>query len=415
MQAAVEAARAAQEQQRAVTRAEARARAAAAPAKSQPKQLWPPVQQVPPDQQAPPQATGRPQPDPVATPRPVTNPPPDRAGQAIWTGQGGSVRQPSPSGSAFIPAAVPAPPRPSEPSSHRRRSGPRVAGAAALAVILLAAGTVAFALSARDGGSKTPTSGQPRPTQQARPSLAVLTANLAARWVDLQVNHGVIVACDKAMCDALTAHGFPGRHLKLIRPGGPYPSHAEIIVETPLVARQFGDSFNVAQAPPVLTRIGTGDTAIAIRVVARQGEARYKAQIKADLRQRRLHGAALLTSRQVTASALARKQLIAGEVDIRLIVVLTAIASVHPIDILGFGAAFPGASPAVALRTADLAQSDGAAGLSRSAYIKFLLTLLDAEPSVYRPQTAVSAHLRAGTPVFQITFSAPSPLKLLAG
>ncbi len=229
------------------------------------------------------------------------------------------------------------------------------------------------------------------------------------------MNHGVIVACDKAMCDALTAHGFPGRHLKLIRPGAPYPSHAEIIVETPLVSRQFGDGFNVAQAPPVLTRIGTGETAIAIRVVARQGEASYKAKIKADLRQRRVAGAGLLTSGQVRASAQAKDQLIAGQVDVRLIVVLTAIASVHPIDVLGFGTAFPGASPAVPLRTADLAQSDSAAGLSRTEYIKFLLTLLNAEPSAYRPQTAGPLHLRAGTPVFQITFSAPSPLELLGG
>ncbi len=324
------------------------------------------------------------------------------------------MRQPSPSGSAFIPAAVPAPSVPSEPGTRRRRpSGPRVAGAAALAVVLVAAGAVAFVVSARDSGSKTPVSGKSRPAQHESP--AVSTATLAARWVDQQVSHDVIVACDKAMCDALAANGFPGRHLKLIRPGAQYPSHAEIIVETPLVARQFGDSFNVAQAPPVLTRIGTGDTAIAIRVVAKQGEATYKAEIKADLRQRRIAGAGLLTNGQVKASALARKQLTAGEVDVRLIVVLTGIASVHPIDILGFGTAFAGVSPAVALRTADLAQSDEAAGLSRTDYIRFLLTQLDAEPGVYRPQTAGPAHRGPGTPVFQITFSAPSPLKLLGG
>ncbi len=225
----------------------------------------------------------------------------------------------------------------------------------------------------------------------------------------------MIVACDKVMCGALAAHGFPGRHLKLISPGAPYPSRAQVVVETPALRHQFGARRNVDLAPPVLARFGLGGAAINVRVVAPQGAAAYKTQLKADVRQRRSAAAGLLTSSRVRASAAARKELIAGRVDARLIVVLTALASVHPIDILHFGTAFTGTSPGVPLRTADLSLNNPAAKLTKANYLRFLLTQLDAQPDVYRPMTAALVRGAAGTRVFQITFAAPSPLRLLGG
>jgi hypothetical protein len=279
-------------------------------------------------------------------------------------------------------------------------------------VILVAAASVAIALSARDAGRPARTGGQPK--QHAAPSQATVTVNLAAGWVYRQVSHGVLVACDKAMCDALTAHGFPGRHLRLIRPGAPYPVEAQIVVETPAVRGRFG-SRDATSAPAVLTSIGKGSTAISIRVVAPHGAAAYEADLKADMRLRRSDSSSLLTSRQVTTSVTASKQLLSGQVDARLIVVLTAIAATNPIDILRFGTAFRGASPGIPLRTAYLAQNDPAAGLSRPDYLRFLFSTLDAQQGVYRPQVARIARDAAGKMTFEIMYSAPSPLKLLGG
>ena len=301
-----------------------------------------------------------------------------------------------------------------------RRRGPRVAGVAALAVILTAA--VAFVLSsqpsARTAGSpqsrplqSQPAQSPPPGSHQPPPSKPADTTNLAAAWVAAQVGHDALVACDQAMCEALTAHGFPGRHLRLIRTHSPVP-RAQVIVATPVVLRQFG-SLSTRWAPAALASFGQGSASIiSVRLVAMQGVAKYEAALKADLRSRKASGAGVADNPHISASAIARKQLLAGQVDSRLIVVLTALASVHPIRILDFGTAFAGQSVGIPLRIANLAQDYAVAGLSRSAYVGFLTRQLNLEPGIYRPKVAGLTH-DAGTPTFQIKYRAPSPLGVL--
>jgi hypothetical protein len=303
-----------------------------------------------------------------------------------------------------------------------------VAGVAALAVVLIAAGVTAVALSAR-GSEKSPASSGPpespqppapsaspasaQPSPQTSLSQAEQTATIAARWVDGQVNHNVIVACDKAMCDALAAAGFPGRHLKHIWPNDPYPSHAQIIVDTPVVERRFGSGRNDKMAPPVLARIGTGNTAITIRIIAPNGAAKLEDQLKSNQKQLSDAGAGLLKNQHITASASARNLLLAGRVDPRLIVVLTAVASVHPIDIISFHLNAADTSPGIQFRTADLAPNDQAAHMSGSDYAKFLLAALGSQPGIYRPLSAAMTQSSTGQSVFRVTYSAPSPLNIL--
>jgi hypothetical protein len=112
---------------------------------------------------------------------------------------------------------------------------------------------------------------------------------------------------------------------------------------------------------------------------------------------------------------LARKLLLAGRVDPRLMVVLTAVASVHPIDIVSFNANASGISPGIQYRTADLAPNAPAARMSAAGYLKFLTNTLAAEPGVYHPLTDGMTSNSSGQSVFRITFSAPSPLNLLGG
>jgi hypothetical protein len=227
------------------------------------------------------------------------------------------------------------------------------------------------------------------------------------------VGHDVVVACDKAMCDALAAHGFPGRHLRLIRPGSPAPPHAQVIVVTPLVQRQFGSRRIGNWAPAALASFGPASTGVSVRIVAPRGAAKFEAALKADLRARKAHGAGLLNNLHVSAAATARKQLLTGQVDSRLIVVLTALGSRHPIRILDFGAAAPGTSAGIPLRIAHLAQAYAAAGMPTSAYIRFLSMQLNIEPGIYKPEFSGLGRDAAGTLTFQIKFPAPSPLGVL--
>jgi hypothetical protein len=300
---------------------------------------------------------------------------------------------------------------------------------AALAVILTAA--VAFALSSRSSArnahspqserspsqgpqSQKPQSQKPTPTPTPTPpSKSAVTASVAAAWVATQVGHGVVVACDKAMCHALTAHGFPGRHLRLIRPGSSAPPHAQVIIVTHAVKRQFGSSLTTKWAPVAMASFGAGSAGINVRIEAPHGAARYVAALKADLRSRKARGAGLLNRQHVSTSATARKQLVTGKVDSRLIVVLTALAAVHPIRILDFGTAFTGASVRIPLRIAYLAQNYAAASMRRSAYLRFLSMQLNRQPGMYRPEVSGLTRDAAGTLAFQIRFPAPSPLGVL--
>src|SRR5262245_15647557 len=215
------------------------------------------------------------------------------------------------------------------------------------------------------------------------------------------------------MCDALTAHGFPGRHLRLIRPDSSVLPHAQVVVVTPLVQRQFGRRLATKWAPAVLARFGAGAAGISVRIAAPHGAAAYETALKADLRARKAGGAGLLTRPHISATATARNQLLTGQVDPRLIVVLTALASVHPIRILDFGTAFAGASAGIPLRIANLAQDYAAAGLPRSAYLQFLSRELDLEPGIYKPEAAGPAHDATGTLTFQIKLPAQSTLGVL--
>jgi hypothetical protein len=298
---------------------------------------------------------------------------------------------------------------------------------AALAVIIVAA--VALVLSSRSSArtphrpqsqkpqSQLPQAQKPqsqplRPHPPQLPAKPPSTTSLAAAWVSAQLAHDVVVACDRAMWHALASHGFPGRQLRLIRPHASVLPHAQVVVVTPVVQRQFGSSRTTKWAPAVLASFGAGTAGISVRIAALQGAARYEAALKADLRSRKASGAALLAKPHISASATAREQLRTGQVDSRLIVVLTALASVHPIRILDFGKAFAGASAGIPLRIANLAQDYAAAGMSRSAYLRVLSRQLSLEPGIYKPEAVGLAYDAAGLSL-QIKFPAPSPLGVL--
>jgi hypothetical protein len=271
---------------------------------------------------------------------------------------------------------------------------------------VVAAGAVAVLLSVRTS-DVSPQSGKTQRPQS--PSLATRRAELAASWVAGEVSHDVSVACDKAMCDLLTADHFPDPKLQLIGPGSSYPLRAQVVVVTPAVHRQFGSSLATDWAPIVLRRVGSGPTAISIRIVSRHGAAAGQSALSKDVQQRKEFAQLLLRSPEVTASEPVRQELAGGQVDVRLMVVLTALAAVHPIDILGF-TGFPGASAGVPLRVVQLApDTDAASGLNQSDYLQSLGAVLDKQSAPYQPEEAGPTHDN-GKLIFQIKFTVTSHL-----
>lgn len=230
----------------------------------------------------------------------------------------------------------------------------------------------------------------------------------AAAWVAEQVSPDVTVSCDAVMCAALRADGFPASKLVVLEPTTPDPAPSVLVVETATVRELFGSSLATAWAPAVLASFGSGAGAITVRAVAPHGAAAYQAAFNAGLASRQTSGASLVHDSRVTVSATARSQLMAGQVDSRLLRALTSLARHEPIDIVRFGNLGPGASPGVLLRFADLAENIPAAHGDTAAYAGALWAILGGADAQIRPARAVSGPVQ-GQAIFRVEFTAPSP------
>lgn len=296
--------------------------------------------------------------------------------------------------------------------SQRRRHGPVTAGVAALALVLIAAAMLTLVLSSRSSHqSARPASA----TQVPGHLVAVARAkarSAAASWIAAQVRRRATVACDPAMCGALIKRGFPARDLRPVGRTASVPLTAALVVVTPAISRQFGPGVTGRWAPAVLASFGQGSNRVDVRIVAPRGAAAYESALSADRKLSKNVGTGLVTSRQIAASAAARKAMTSGLIDARILIVLTALTSENPIDILDFGASQKGATPGLPLRVADLAATDEAAHLTEKVYVQALEELLRAQPPRYRPVRLAIVSV-GGRRALRIEFSAPTPLRLL--
>jgi hypothetical protein len=120
----------------------------------------------------------------------------------------------------------------------------------------------------------------------------------------------------------------------------------------------------------------------------------YSAALRADVQARKQSGTELLHSQQIAVSPAARGPLSRGQVDSRLLVTISGLASVQRVSVVGFGDVGPGVSPGVPLRSADLAATAGPGGTSRAARVQSMLAFLRAQ----RPPTRPRAPGRYGSP-----------------
>jgi hypothetical protein len=277
------------------------------------------------------------------------------------------------------------------------------------AILLVAgAGGLAFTLVPRG-----PSSGQP--TGADAGTSQILAAEAAARtravaWILQQVNRAAVVSCDSQVCADLAGRGFPPGNLLKLGPGSNDPLGSDLVVATAAIRAQYGGRLASVYAPAIIATFGSGNARIDIRLVFPGGTAKYRAVQRTELRARKAADAQLLANSQVTLSAAARAQLLSGEIDPRLPLLIAAMADAHPVRIVAFVNQSPGGGPASLLRSVDFATTDRAAHLGRGAYLGWMRGFVAAQRAEYRPAWSQQVTLRSGQAVLRIGYGAPSPL-----
>jgi hypothetical protein len=287
--------------------------------------------------------------------------------------------------------------KPSRLRKRGRRSR-RVTVGVVVVTALLTAGSLAFVLTRHTA-----------PVATGDGFGAGASAELrAAAWVAGQVSRAVKVSCDPLMCQALEERRVPGASLLELRTGQAEPLRSGVLVSTAAIRRLVGTEAVTADAPAVIARFGSGSMRIEVREIVPGGAVAYISSLSKDIRDRRASGISLLENPRITVSATAHRQLRAGQVDPRLLVVIANLAARRPTSISGFGDLGPGASPGIPFRCAYLAETDG----TTAAQVQRMSAFLRGRTGPYAAAHIQSVRL-AGRNVLRIEFSAPSPRGLL--
>ena len=285
---------------------------------------------------------------------------------------------------------------------------------ASVLVLVTAAGVIAF-ISRHPAGTGARAPQRPGLGSHSQDAIgaAAATRNLAASWIAHEVSRDAIVSCDPLMCQALGARGIPAGDLLVLQPGSRDPLGSELVVATAAVRSQFGSRLASVYAPTVLASFGSGNGAIAVRMIAPDGVRAYDAALSADMRARQATGRKLVHNRRIVVAALAARQLAAGDVDSRLLDVLATMATLNPVRIAAFGDSGPGASTGVPLRSVDLAEVRHAPWTGQSAYVRSVLALLRAQVPPYLAASVTPVPTGGGQTVLRVTYPAPNILGLL--
>jgi hypothetical protein len=287
---------------------------------------------------------------------------------------------------------------------HVRRSGRRrlVLLVSALLAMALGAGvTLAFTQRSPELAASPPGNAAPSPNAL---QVAAADRHQAAQWIAQQVASDVVVSCDPEMCAELQESGFPVGQLMELQPSAPDPLGSLLVVATPVIRSQFGTRLATVYAPLVIARFGSGAERIDVRYVAPDGSAAFEAQLATDQKDRIAAGEQLLINKRLQASAGARRALLAGQVDPRLLVTLSALAHLWPLQLIAFDDPSPGVSTDVPLRGAELAAA--------SAGLPAMVAFLNAQQDQYAPAVARITHIANGRSVVTVRYAAPGLMGL---
>jgi hypothetical protein len=288
---------------------------------------------------------------------------------------------------------------------------------AVLAVAALVVGglTVSFLRHAGTGPAAGQQNARVGPlTGPAGQNAAATTAGqTAAVWVARQVSRDAMVACDPGMCHVLEAQGLPAGNLLLLRSRTTGLRFCNVIVATQHVRNLLGSRILGQSAPAVIAGFGSGAARIDVRAVAPGGAAAYRAALAADWAARRKAAAELMKSPRIHAGDAAMQELRTGMVDSRVLITLAALAASHPVNVMAFGDAAPGAAAGLPLRAMEVS---GVRGPGQStAELRRMRSFVLAQRAVFLPAHVTLVRLADGAAALRIEFGAPSPLGLLVG
>ena len=299
----------------------------------------------------------------------------------------------------------------SRPPGRRRKNGRvsrrwRAAVLLSLILLVVGAGGVAFTLSSRGALLERLTGGRVQISQLAAEAAA---RTQAITWILHQVSPAAVVSCDAQVCADLVGKGFPSSDLLPLGPVSNDPLGSDLVVATATVRNQFGSRLGV-YAPAIIASFGTGNAKIDIRWVYPGGAKAYRAALPAALRIRKTADAQLLSNSNIGLSTTAKEQLLSGQIDPWLPLLLVIMAHSHPLRIVDFASQSPGGGPASLLRWVDVTTTVKAAHLTRAAYFGWMRSFIDTQRAEYRPVWVQQVTLRTGQAVLRIGYGAPSPL-----
>ena len=302
--------------------------------------------------------------------------------------------------------------RPARRGSGRTRRRRRTAVLLAAIVLVAGAGVLVFNLP-RHGASSDQLAGSNHAQISQSQELAAeaKARTQAITWILQQVSPATIVSCDQQVCLDLANKGFPSASLLTLVPGSNDVLGSALVVDTAAVQAQFGGRLESVYAPAVIASFGSGSARIDIRWVFSDGTATYSAYERQALSARKVAGAQLVANSQLKVPATARAQLLNGDIDPRLAQLLASMADIHPVRIVDFVNQSPGGGPASLLRSVNLAAVDGAAHMTRAAYLGWMQEFLDSQRAQYRPAWPQQVTPGAGQAVL-IGYAAPTPTQL---
>ncbi len=283
------------------------------------------------------------------------------------------------------------------PASPRRRL---VVLLSAVAAMALGAGlTLAFTRGNQSAGNGA-RSGDAVPGNTALQQAAA-NRREAAVWVAAQVSRSVVVSCDPQMCGQVESSGFPASQLMVLPSTAPDPLGSELVIATPAIQSQFGTRLADVYAPQVIAKFGSGAEQIDVRYMSPY--AAPAARLTPDLQGRITAGKSILNNKNIQTSAAARAELLAGQVDPRLLATFSLLAGGLTVKLVAFDDSSPGVGFAVPLRGAEI-------GAKSSADLSTILAVLRAQQGNYAPAAENIIRIAGGLSVVTVRYDAPGPM-----
>jgi len=294
-----------------------------------------------------------------------------------------------------------------------RRRVLRVPDGAGIGMLRWAALAVAVLVVAAAGTALGVTRSTPPPARHQRaaprpnPVLVQTVANeqSAATWIAAQVAAGTPVGCDPAMCVRLQSAGLPATQDAVLQAGSTLPAGA-VVVATPALRADLAAQL-ASSAPETLASFGAGREQVAVLATTATTAAAFITAGQHAFAASAIDGRALARNPGLHLSAATRHVLDSGQVDMRLLVLLQRLLAAHPVYVVSFGDAGPGATWPAQLRSVTI---DGLVQAKHKAGdLAAVLRLLRRQPAPYQA-TVQEVAAAGGGIALVIQVPAPSPL-----